>query len=255
MDDIQLVKAKVGLSAVGKRMVDICGVASALREKYLDFAHNNKKNPLDELIFIICSVKTTGDSYEHTYARFRQRFRSFSDIADATESELALALSAGGLQNIKAHQISEIMRTLQKEFGKPTLSPLRRWNDEKSEKFLVSLPGIGKKTARCVMLYSLGRQVFPVDTHCWRICKRLGLVRARVPSRACMPRDMDRLQSKIPTQLRFSLHVNMVSLGRNICTYYDPRCSICPIESLCPKIGVSAMRKRKQSNGHINKEE
>ena len=215
-------------------------VASLLRLQYQDFAHNNKRNPLDELLFIICSLKTTGGSYESTYRRFRRRFRSFSGLASASEAELALALATGGLQNVKARQISAIMRTLTERFGRPTLSPLKRWSDGKCEELLVSLPGVGIKSARCVMLYSLGRQVFPVDTHCWRICGRLGLVASSSRPRACTPEEMDRLQEKIPPQLRFSLHVNMISLGREFCAYYDPRCSSCPIEGQCPKIGVSA---------------
>jgi endonuclease III len=230
-----------------KYPTDVYSIASALTTKYMDFPHNNKKNPLDELLFIICSVKTTGGSYEKTYKRFRQRFPRFSDIAKAREYDLSRALSTGGLQNIKARQIKKVMKALVRTFGTPTLSPLKRWTDDECEKLLVSLSGIGKKVARCIMLYSFRRHVFPVDTHCWRICKRLGWIRATSHSRACTSKDMDRLQEKVPPELRFSLHVNMVSLGRDICTYYDPTCSICPIEGFCKKIGVTGSIRRKRS--------
>jgi endonuclease III len=112
-------------------------------------------------------------------------------------------------------------------------------SDEEAEAFLLSLPGVGKKVARCVLMYSLGRQVFPVDTHCWRIAQRLGWVRPTQKDKHCAPRDMDRLQSKIPPELRHSLHVNMISLGREICAPTSPRCDECPISAWCPKIGVS----------------
>ena len=227
-----------------KYPADVYSIASTLTTKYMDFPHNNKKNPLDELLFIICSVKTTGGSYEKTYRRFRQHFRRFSDIAKAREIDLARALSTGGLQNIKARQIREVMNTLKRTFGTTTLSPLKRYTDEECEELLISLPGIGKKVARCIMLYSLGRQVFPVDTHCWRICKRMGWVRATSRSKTCTSKDMDRLQERVPPELRFSLHVNMVSLGREICTYFEPACSICPIKGFCRKIGVSGSRRR-----------
>ena len=125
------------------------------------------------------------------------------------------------------------------------VKPLRKMSDKDAETFLLSLPGVGKKVARCVLMYSLGRQVFPVDTHCWRIARRLGWVRPTQKDKHCAPRDMDRLQSKIPPEFRYSLHVNMISLGREICTPTAPRCDECPISAWCPKIGVSRIRKQK----------
>jgi endonuclease III len=247
----KVILTKSNRGVLGKCNANILEVASALTAKYRDFAHNNKTNPLNELLFIICSVKTTGESYERTYRHFRQQYRRFTDIARATESDLARALSTGGLQNIKAHQILEVINVLVREFGTPTLSPLKKWTDEECECLLTSLPGIGKKVARCIMLYSLGRQVFPVDTHCWRICQRLDWVRSTSRSGACTSKDMDRLQSKIPPQLRFSLHVNMVSLGREVCTYYEPKCSMCPIEDFCKKRGVSTVKARKLRKAHV----
>lgn len=113
-----------------------------------------------------------------------------------------------------------------------------KMGDAEAEAFLLSLPGVGKKVARCVLMYSLGRQVFPVDTHCWRIARRLGWVRPIQKDKHCAPRDMDRLQSKIPLELRHSLHVNIISLGREICTPTTPRCNECPISAWCPRIGV-----------------
>ena len=109
-------------------------------------------------------------------------------------------------------------------FGRLTLAPLQGLDDAAGEAFLTSLPGVGKKVARCVMMYSLGREVFPVDTHCWRIARRFGWVRPTQKDGHCAPRDMDRLQNKIPPALRFSLHVNMVSLGREHCKAGAPLC-------------------------------
>ena len=83
------------------------------------------------------------------------------------------------------------------------------------------------------MLYSLGHEVFPVDTHCWRISQRLGWIRSTSRDGVCSKRDMDRLQEKIPAKLRFSLHVNMISLGREICIDGRPRCNLCPLKQLC----------------------
>lgn len=219
---------------------NIYAVAEALRAAYGDFDHYNRKNPLDELIFILCSVKTTESSYRATYLQFKREFPTFSSVAEAQEEYLARPLASGGLQNMKARAIRKLVSMIVAEFGSPTLAPLKRMGDSECERFLTGLPGVGKKVARCVMMYSLGREVFPVDTHCWRICRRLGWVRATRADGTCSDRDMDRLQNKVPAGLRFTLHVNMVSLGRDSCTSRRPDCGGCPVAASCKKIGAAA---------------
>lgn len=220
----------------------VWNVAAALKSRYRDFNHHNLKNPLDELLFIICSTKTGEASYRNTYRALKQAFPTHLQVAEAPAKYIARPMVSGGLSNQKAKAIREIYDVLAKEFGEPTLAPLRKMDDAEVEAFLLSLPGVGKKVARCVMMYSLGRQVFPVDTHCWRIARRLGWVRPTQKDKHCAPRDMDRLQSKIPPEFRHSLHVNMISLGRKICTPAAPRCDECPIMAWCPKIGVPRIK-------------
>ena len=213
-------------------------VAAALKNRYRDFNHYNLKNPLDELLFIICSTKTGEASYLSTYRSLKETFPTHYQIAEAPAEYIARPIVSGGLSNQKAQAIRDLLDVIVAEFGEPTLKPLRKMSDEEAEAFLLSLPGVGKKVARCVLMYSLGRQVFPVDTHCWRIARRLGWVRPTQKDKHCAPRDMDRLQSKIPPELRHSLHVNMISLGREICTPTSPRCAECTISGCCPRIGV-----------------
>lgn len=214
-------------------------VSRHLSEQYGNFAHFNRRNPLEELLFIICSIQTNEGLYRHTFSSLRAAFPRFRDLAEASQSEIAAAIELGGLAQQKARKISRVMSQLVEHFGKPTLSPLREMSGEECEAFLTSLYGVGKKTARCVMLYSLGYNVFPVDTHCWRISKRLGWVRPTRPDRSCSPRDMDRLQAKIPPKLRYPLHVNMVSLGRQVCTQRVAICDKCPIRSCCRRVGIA----------------
>ena len=220
-------------------------VAAALKNRYRDFNHYNLKEPLDELLFIICSTKTGEASYRSTFRSLKETFPTHLRIAEAPAEYIARPIVSGGLSNQKAKAIRALFDLIVEKFGEPTLKPLRKMSDEDAEAFLLSLPGVGKKVARCVLMYSLGRQVFPVDTHCWRIAKRLGWVRTTQKDRHCAPRDMDRLQSKVPPELRYSLHVNMISLGREICTPTAPRCNECPISAWCPKIGVPRIRKHK----------
>lgn len=209
--------------------------ARILKESYGDFAHHNKKNPLNELVFILCTVKTTRSNYETAYKALKQKFPTVKMLQASPVEAIAGAIKEGGLSNQRAQAIKQILDTVNSIFGKPTLSPLKQMDDRDCEDFLVSLPRVGEKVARCVMLYSLGRRVFPVDTHCWRICKRLGWIKITRRSKVCSKKDMDLIQSQIPPGLRFSLHVNMVSLGRKVCTATKPRCEVCPINAHCEK--------------------
>jgi len=232
-----------------KTVAEVDEVAATLRTRYHDFSHHNRRNPLDELLFILCSIQTNEHNYRASYSSLRRRFAKFVDLHEASAEGIADAIVMGGLARQKAATIKGIMRALVQRFGRPTLTPLHRMSDDECEQVLTSLPGVGKKVARCVMVFSLGRDVFPVDTNCWRICRRLGWVRPTRRNGSCGPRDMDRLQAKIPLHLRFSLHVNMVSLGRDFCTPRNPRCDDCPLEPYCRQIQVRKAREHGTSGG------
>lgn len=208
-------------------------IAEILSAKYQDFKHYNKKNPLDELFFILCSVKRSEKVYLEAFRSLKNNFPKYELLAATPVKKISRIVSWGGLQNQKAAAAREIITRLIESFGRPTLAPLKKMSDEECEKFLTGLPGIGKKAARCVMLYSLERKVFPVDTHCWRIAQRLGWLKPLYPDGTCSSRDMDQLQKIIPPNLRFGLHINMVSLGRESCTARNPKCSYCPLKAIC----------------------
>lgn len=214
-------------------------IAAGLKKRYRDFDHYNLKDPLDELLFIICSTKTEEASYRNSFRALNESFPTHHEIAAADAGSIARSIVRGGLSNLKAKAIRNLLDAILARFGEPSLEPLRSMGDDEAEEFLLSLPGVGKKIARCVLMYSLGRKVFPVDTHCWRIARRLGWVRPTQKDGHCAPRDMDRLQTKIPIKLRYSLHVNMVSLGREICTAIAPKCEKCPVVDWCIRIGVA----------------
>ena len=217
---------------------NIKNVAATLSARYRDHAHGNKRNPLSELLFIICSLQTNEALYLSTYASLRSRFPSMRLLAEASEIEIAGAITRGGLSRRKARAIRLILSRLVYDFGSPTLAPIRAMNDSECENYLTSLPGVGRKTARCVMMYSLKRRVFPVDSNCWRIARRLAWVQATRPDGSCSSSDMDRLQNGIHPSIRFELHVNLVSHGRAICLPIAPRCNSCCRRRLCPRVGV-----------------
>ncbi len=209
-------------------------VASLLKERYRDFSHFNKKNPLDELLFIICSITTTEPVYRRTHRALKKRFRSFSALSRASVAQIAKAIREGGQYRQKGKAIRRLLAEIVRRYGKPTLSPLKGLSNGECESFLLSLSGVGKKVARCVMLYSLKREVFPVDTHCRRVCSRLGW---RGTAKDDDVND-DQLQAMVPGSLRYSLHVNMISLGREFCKAKKPICHLCPLKEICPKLGT-----------------
>lgn len=227
---------------VSPHAIRIYDVSWALSARYVDWPHFNRKNPLDELLFIICSIQTNEVLYRQTFANLKKHFPTFKSLAEAKETEIVDSILEGGLASQKARAIKRILEAITEKFGRPTLAPLRIMSDEERERYLTSLPGVGLKTARCVMMYSLGSHVFPVDLHCWRICRRLGWVRATRRNKSCSKKDMDRTQEKIPPELRFRLHVNMVSHGRTVCTAEKPTCSACCIARFCRRIGVTYAR-------------
>lgn len=213
-------------------------IARLLEERYKNFNHYNKHNPFDELLFIICSIKTDEAKYLETYKSLKRLFPKFESLSDATETDIASAIAPGGLSKQKSVAIKRIVREIKDTFGRCTLAPLKKMTNEDCEDMLISLPYVGKKVARCVMMYSLDRLVFPVDTHVWRISQRLGWITPSRKNGSCSQKDMDILQEKIPPLLRYSLHVNMISLGRKICLPKNPKCDSCALEICCPKVGM-----------------
>lgn len=208
-------------------------ISSLLSRRYRDSMHHNKTDPVAEIVFILLSTQTEEYNYLTTYRELRRRFPTWSRVQQATVDQIALVIRKGGLARLKAAWIFALLRSICDKEGSLTLQRLHDLTDAEVEKYLISLPGVGIKTARCVMMYALGRQVFPVDAHCWRICARLGLVpekHAAKPTR----RDADSLQAIIAPDLRLPLHVNFVSLGRKVCLDPTPKCKRCVLRTLCP---------------------
>jgi endonuclease-3 len=227
------------MRAKWKAAGNVGAIAKELKNRYKDFCHHNRKEPLGELLLILCSVKRSKKVYLRAYKSLKRAFPTYEKLRQASIKELAEKITWGGLQNQKARDLKNITAAITAKFGKLTLTPLRKMTEVECEEFLCSLHGVGKKIARCVMLYSLKMQVFPVDTHCWRISRRLGWINANSKHKYCSSKDMDLLQEMVPSKLRLSLHVNMVSLGREICLARKPKCNSCPIVQYCLKLNVS----------------
>lgn len=205
-------------------------VANTLHEVYGSPRHGNKDDPLDELVFIILSQMTTHHSFGRVYDRLKLLFPDWSDVRGLPVEQLAEVIKDAGLSNQKAPRIKAILERVFADFGKVSLAHLGRLSDAEAEQYLTSLPGVGTKTAKCVLMYSLDRAVLPVDTHVWRLSKRLGLVQGELSYSTVH----EALENVVLPEDRYSFHVNAISHGRAVCLAKKPRCVGCPLMSICP---------------------
>lgn len=190
----------------------------------------NPRNPLDDLVFILLSGRTRGRVHERVFRKLKDRFRTWAAALRAGPAALFRVVKDAGLGRKRATRIWAMLGELRRRFGKPTLSPVCRMNDRAAEELLTALPGVGLKTARCVMLYTMDRLVFPVDAHTIRILGYFGLVNPMVRQEYAQ----DPVQALVRPKLRLSLHVNLVAHGRIICKPQCQACDLCPLNDLCP---------------------
>jgi len=195
----------------------------------------NKRDPTDELVYIILSRKTREGAYQQCFDALKKRFRTWDKLLDTRRDEVEKLVFSGGLSGKKITSLYGALGKLRETFGSCTMEPARDWPDEKLEAFLCELPEIQRKSAYCVMLYSFGRQVFPADTHVGRVLSRIAPYRELGLSLEGL--DHKKLQSElaelIPPNLRYSLHVNLVEHGRSVCKSPKPLCEKCELRSLC----------------------
>ena len=191
---------------------------------------------MDEAIYIILSFQTDVPRARSTWKSLRQRFPTWDSLHRATNGAVANALRQGGLHRQKARTIKQLLRQIDLQNGRLSLRHLHRLSDADAEKELLKLPGLSWKGARCVMLYSLDRNAFPVDSNSFRVLQRLGIVRQDAVYRRRSLHDA--LQNSVEPHRRRALHVNLVIHGQRTCTPGVPYCSVCPLSRICPKIGV-----------------
>jgi endonuclease III len=192
--------------------------------------HNNKRDPVDELVFIILSQMTTFPSFERVYSRLRDAAPRWEDILNMPLRRLKRIIKDAGLSNQKAPRLKTIFTRLKEDFGSVTLEPLREMKTRDAEDYLVMLPGVQRKTAKCVLMYSLERAVLPVDTHVLRVSRRLGLM---TESTICDAAHTS-LESVVSPQYRYDFHVNAISHGRAVCLAKAPHCARCALNGICP---------------------
>ncbi len=213
-------------------------IARILGQIYEPFVIS-ERDPLDSLILFVLSTQTTSKGCLQSFDQLKRDYPHFPELARAQPVEIAESIRFGGLADQKARWISQILQRVHERFGTHSLDALQALSDDEAEAFLQQMPGVGRKVARCVLMFRFGRLVFPVDTHIWRIAQRLGWITASRPGASCTPRHMDHLQKRIPPKHRPALHIHLVQFGREVCQAQQPRCESCPIQDHCPKIGIT----------------
>ena len=200
----------------------------------------NQLNVLDEVIYIILSFQTNLLRFQETWRSLRSAFPRWEDANLATADEIAGVLRAGGLHRQKAKSIKRVLSAVDDEFGELSLNALRELTDVGAERILTRLPGLSWKGARCVLLYSLQRDVFPVDGNTFRILLRTGVI----PQCAVYRRRRlhDALQAAVPPGRRRAFHVNLVVHGQRVCRPGAPKCGTCAALENCPRRGLATLR-------------
>lgn len=209
-------------------------IEAVLRKEYGVPVVAPARTLLDALVETILSQNTTDINSSRAFRALRQRFPRWSDVLAAPTGDLVAAIRCAGLANTKAPRIKSILARLREEQGRLSLKHMGRMNNAAAMDYLLSLPGVGPKTAACTLLFGMGRDIFPVDTHIHRLCRRLGIV-----SRfASAERTQDEMAALVPKGRALSLHVNLIRHGRRVCKAQRPQCANCVLVGMCDSVSA-----------------
>jgi endonuclease-3 len=189
-------------------------------------------HPIAELILTVLSQSTNDRNRDVAYLRLRERFPDWEAVRDAPVDAIEEAIRPGGISKVKSARIKDILRAM------PETAPPRAlsldWLSElpvpEAQRFLCSLPGVGRKTAACVLLFALGMRDIPVDTHVSRVGTRLGLFRPGAPFEELH----DTMLAITPEGEELELHLNLLRHGRRTCHARRPNCAACALQRMCP---------------------
>ena len=198
--------------------------------KYYGIPFRPKKlpNPIDALIATILSQNTNDNNSYKAYLNLKRRYESIDKLVEAPRREIENTIKVAGLGKQKSASIKRFLTTLKKKNGRLNVQFIRKMADEEILDELTSIKGIGVKTASCVLLFSLDRNVCPVDTHVHRTLNRIGLVKTTTPDKT-----FEQIKNQLSNGVAHQFHTNLIRLGREICKPSKPSCSICPLLQVC----------------------
>lgn len=186
-------------------------------------------DPIAQLVCTILSQNTNDANRDMAYDRLRAQFSTWELVRDADLATVVEAIRPAGLANQKGAHIQQALRFITEQRGALNLNFLANLPLPEAKAWLSSMKGVGPKTAAIVLLFSLGRPAFPVDTHVYRVTRRLGLIGPRISRESAH----GVLEELIEPDAYFPFHVNLISHGRRVCVSRNPRCAICVVNDLC----------------------
>jgi endonuclease-3 len=195
-------------------------------ETPLDLKH---AEPLDGLMLTVLSQHTNDRNRDVAFARLKNRYPTWEETAAAGCDAVEEAIRPAGLAPTKTEYIMSILEVVLRDFGCYSIKALTEKSRNEARKYLLSLPGVGEKTAACVLLFDMGLPAFPVDTHVARVCQRLGFVPEKTsPEDICVLLEREVLPSRY-----LGGHINIIEHGREICRARKPVCRVCVVARLC----------------------
>ena len=206
-------------------------IRERLREVYGIPRMAPHRHPIAELVLTVLSQSTNDRNRDVAYLRLRERLPLWEEVRDAPVTVVEEAIRPGGISKVKSARLKEILRALPEGPDRaPTLDWLPDVPLDQARAYLVALPGVGRKTAACVLLFAFGCRDVPVDTHVSRVGTRLGLLRPGAP----FVELHDSMLALTPPGQELELHVNLLRHGRRTCHARRPECGVCPLARMCP---------------------
>ena len=231
-------------AALAKRALKI---HKRLLEFYGEPTWRNPLPAIDELVSTILSQNTNDINRDRAYEALRARFPNWESVRDAKTEDVIDAIRPAGLANQKGPRIQQVLKSITEERGSLDLSFLADLPVEEAKAWLTRFHGVGPKTAAIVLCFSLNKPAFPVDTHIYRVTGRIGLH----PERMSLEQAHVHLESLFPPETYYAAHLNIIRLGREICTARRAYCEKCPILNLCD-YGMNRLSPRStRSNPHV----
>jgi len=203
-------------------------IISRLDAEYGEKKWERWREPVGELVRTILSQNTTDTNSLRAYANLIEKYKTWNDVLAANEADIAETIRSGGLANIKAKKIKSSLAEIQRRQGKIDLEFLSSMDLTAAEEYLVSLDGVGPKTAACVLIFSFNLPIMPVDTHIHRLSNRLGLVSTKNPTKT-----HEEMKHLIPKEHIYSFHINLIEHGRKVCKASKPHCENCFLAEVC----------------------
>jgi endonuclease-3 len=184
---------------------------------------------MDELVSCILSQNTTDANRDRAFFALKERYPTWADVQNAPTPELIEVVRPAGLANSKAPNIQACLEVIYRERGEYNIDFLATMPAQQARAWLMALPGVGPKTASIVLCFGYGMAAFPVDTHVFRVGKRIGFL----PAKISIENAHYAMEAIVPASEYYPFHLQLIYHGRKICKARQPQCAVCPIKAHC----------------------